>query len=348
MFKINDEIVNGYNMVLKMEANEKNKGAFKEFPKELQPERIPLEIWDELDKHVKETFSHIGEIFIPDSSKKSFKTTTGDVDIIINPNDRQKWRNEILKNKNIIAYKSNGPQLMTVYKYNGHQYMLDFILSKEGSFEYRKKYAQFGTIIPAVVGSFARSLGYKFDQNALYLRLKDPKHNYHNVMLTNDFNKTLDILMLDKKPFDNNELYTPEQVVDWVKNSPRFDSANWLKPKVSDGRTIVVKNNKSHGAAKERPEVKKTYNLLDSINKTGTWNNDGYKIERKILGDKFIDKMLNELNDKIKKSEQIISGNEIMHILKLKPGPELGKIIKHIKDNNLDRDHALKYVESLK
>ena len=334
------------------ESNEAGKGAFKRHPIDQQPARIPIELYDQIKNNIENKVQHLGDIFIPSIKKITHKDTTGDMDVIIHPNNRAVWREDILKifGKDVVAKVNNGPQMMLVVKNllnNGEQYMVDFILAQEGSFEYRKQYSKFGTIIPAVVGSFARSLRYKFEQNEFDLRLKDKRGNYHNIRLTNNFDDVLKILMLDPTPVKNDDLYTPQKVAKWITDSPRFDSNVWAKPPSVDGQTIITKNVKSHRTAKAKDNVKETYALIDNTKKKATWDNTNYKIERMVLGNEFVDSVINKANSYIKKSENAISGNEIMDILNIKAGPEIGKIMAYIKNNKLDRNSALSYVKSL-
>lgn len=340
-----------------LESNQTNvespKGAFKDYPPEQQPKRIPVELYNDLEKAIRDKVGSIGELFIPSIKKITHKSTTGDLDVIINPNDRNTWRQDILNilGKDIVAKESNGPQLMLVVRNllpNNDQYMIDFILAKEGSFDYRKKYSKFGTIIPAVLGSFARSLRYKYEQNGLYLRMKDKKGNYHNILLTKDYDKTLSILMLDPKPVYNDDLYTAEKVAKWITDSPRFDSDIWKRPPSPDGQTIITKNVKSHRAAKGRDNVKEAYTIIDNTNKTATWDNTNYKIERMILGDEYVDSIQKQIDDTIKTSTNVVTGSEIMNILGIPSGPQIGEILKTVNKMNFNREEALSYINSLK
>jgi len=329
------------------------KGAFKDYPVEQQPKRIPIELYNDLETSIRNKVGSVGELFIPSIKKITHKNTTGDLDVIINPKNRNTWRQDILNilQNSVIASNNNGPQMMLVVKNllsNGEQYMIDFILAKEGSFDYRKKYSQFGTIIPAVLGSFARSLRYKYDQNGLYLRMKDKKGNYHNILLTSDYDKTLQILMVDPNPVYNDDLYTPDNVAKWITDSPRFDSNIWKTPPSPDGQTIVTKNVKSHRAAKSRGNVKEAYNIIDNTNKTATWDNTNYKIERIVLGDNYVDSIEQQINNAIKISTNVVTGSEIMNILNIPSSPQIGTILKHINNQKFNRQEALYYINSLK
>lgn len=337
---------------MELESYTPPKGAFKNFPPEQQPKRVPLEIYDELAKKVVGKLGDLAETFVPSGQKSVGKLDTGDMDVIISPYNRNSWKADFEERfkKYIVAKISNGPQLMCVMKDligDGNQYMIDFILAKENSFDYRKKYSKFGTIIPAVVGSFARSLRYKFDQNQLALRMLSSKGNYHNIPLTNDFDTTLKILMLDPTPFYDDKLYEPEQVAAWVTNSPRFDSDTWRKSPNPDGQTIVTKNKKSHRAIKQKPIVQTAYTLIDNTEKKGTWDNSNYKIERELLGSTFIDNVITRVEEIEKKEDKVITGNEVIEHLGIKPGPEVGKILTYISIKGLNREEVFDYLDSL-
>ena len=108
------------------EANEEGKGAFKEFPKHQQPNRIPFETYPKLTEFAQQTFGHLGQMFIPSLKKSEGKTSAGDLDVIFVPHNRNTWREDILKTPGIVAHTSNGPQLMLVMKtpLDNNQYMI--------------------------------------------------------------------------------------------------------------------------------------------------------------------------------------------------------------------------------
>jgi len=110
---------------------------------------------------------------------------------------------------------------------------------------------------------------------------------------------------------------------------------------------IKVKNKRAHRAAKMRPEVQKCYQIIDNANKTATWDNTGYKIERRILGDRFMDDVLAKVQEIEKKQDKVISGHEIMQITGITAGPSIGRIIKYIQDNGLSREEAHKYLKGV-
>jgi hypothetical protein len=183
----------------------------------------------------------------------------------------------------------------------------------------------YGTLIPAIVGSFARSLRYKFATDGFYARVKDSKDNYHNMKLTTDPHIAMCILGLDQEAFNTDELYTPEGIAKWITDSPRFDSERWNQPPAVDGQTIVTKNRKSHAACKKKDEVIKCYELIDATVKKGIWDNTGYGLERHHLGKKFVEDMMKEAEEILKKSRTVLDGKEIMEALGIPGGPEIGR-----------------------
>lgn len=314
---------------------EKTKGAFKDFPSEFQPKRIPLTLFDELKKEVEVKFGSLGHLFIPDAHLKNVtnKKTTGDMDVVIVPHNRSDLQVDVCGIPGVVATKSNGPQVMCVFQYKKSQYMVDFLTSKPEEFDWKKTYFGFGTLVPAVVGSFARSLRYKFAMDGLYLRAKDSVGNYHNIKLTVDPKVAFAILGLPTLPNPEYNLYTPEGISKWIYDSYRFDSAKWNRPPAVDGQTIVTKNRKSHAAAKKKDEVVQTYKLIDAFVKETIEPNDNYVLERAFLGNTFVDDMIKQIEDiKAKKSDDILTGDELVYFCTNQPGPWIGELKKNIKE----------------
>ena len=324
--------------------NDLIKGAFRDYPLSEQPERIPLSAYNDFAEFIKQQFGKYGIMFIPDAHKKSFgKDTTGDMDIVYVPHNIKTWVDDILCNKYIIvAHIKNGPQLMVVINWNYKRYMVDFLLTRPEDFEWKKIYIGFGTLIPAIVGSFARSLSYKFAMTGLFARIKNGNKNYTNFKLTSDPVKACRILGLDIDMLNSEELYTIDGVAKWVTESPRFDSDIWHKPPLADGLTIVVKNKHSHTAARKRDEVIEAYKKIDSVVKKSSWINPNYGLERYHFGDEFVDNMLKKVEEEAKKARVVLTGNEIMELLGIEGGPIIGKykelLLTHLKFKDLSQE----------
>ncbi len=310
------------------------KGAFKDFPIESQPSRIPLEEFHELAEKVRQLLTPHGQVFIPDAVKKSInKEATGDLDVFFVPKEKN-WKQNVLKVfPNVVAQVSNGPQLMLVVRglINDNQYMIDVILSNNKEWNFVQFHHGHGVTLPVLIGAFARSLGYKFSRDGLYRRIKNPQGNFRNLLLTHDPKVAMKILGLDSD-VDSSVLYASETLAQWIVSSSRFDSRAWRIEPNDNGTSIQVKNNKSHRAARKKEEVQIALAIVDQSNKQSNVPNN-LEVERKILGDQYIDLMLEKINQIEEKKQPVLTGSEIMQLLNIPPGPEVGKWVKFLSDN---------------
>lgn len=313
-----------------------NYGAFGDLPPEQLPQRIPLSKFKQIADIIRTRLEPHGQVFIPDAVKKSeaknlqdvgefIKNTTSDVDLFFLPNDKN-YKDAIKNALPVIAERSNGPQFFVVTQglVDDGRYMLDIRICTPKEWSFITFHHGYGVILPVILGSFARSLGYRFANDGLYKRVKDARNNYHNLLLTTKPDVAMTILGLDPR-VNREDFYTPESVARWVGNSSRFDSQRWNATPDASGTTIAVINSKSHRSAINRPEVQKTYSLLSQINKKSSVTNDNMEAERAVLGDEFVDKMMGQLYQKVPKQPDVLSGYEIMQILGIKPGPDVGK-----------------------
>jgi len=256
----------GYNM---------SGNAFKGFDKAVQPERILISEYEDLCDKVYKKFSDF-DIVLPTIDKYTAvgKVDTGDIDVLILPTNRATWIDDIKKvcGESLKAFVKNGNQFMTSQSglLKDKNCFIDFILCKNSNdLLWKIGYFNHGVCVPVVIGSFARSLSYKFAGDGLYKRVKDGKGNYHNIFITNDFKTACKVLGLPyyalPEYYDN--LYSAQGVADFIVSSERFDCNTWKRPKNTDGRTITVKNRKSHNAIKKSEEVKNCYKIVDKCNK---------------------------------------------------------------------------------
>lgn len=312
-----------------------NYGAFGDLPPEQLPQRIPLSKFKQIADTIRTRLEPHGQVFIPDAIKKSeakslqdvgefIKNTTSDVDLFFLPNDRN-YKNAIRSALPIIAERSNGPQFLVVTQglVDEGRYMLDIRIATPKEWQFITFHHGYGVILPVILGSFARSLGYRFANDGLYKRIKDARGNYHNLLLTPNPEVAMKILGLNPA-VNRDDFYTPESVARWITNSSRFDSQRWnSSPETND--SIAVINSRSHRSAINRPEVQKTYSLLHQVNKRASVANDNMEIERAILGNEFVERILGELTKKAPKQGDILNGHEIMQILGIGPGPDIGR-----------------------
>lgn len=313
-----------------------NYGAFGDLPPEQLPQRIPLSKFKQIADTIRTRLEPHGQVFIPDAVKKSeakslqdvgefIKNTTSDVDLFFLPNDRN-YKEAIKSALPVIADRSNGPQFFVVTQglVDEGRYMLDIRICTPKEWQFITFHHGYGVILPVILGSFARSLGYRFANDGLYKRIKDARNNFHNLFLTSSPDVAMKILGLDPN-VNKEDFYTPESVAQWVASSSRFDSRRWNATPDNSGTSIAVINSRSHRSAINRPEVQKTYTLLKQINKQSSVRNDNLEVERSILGNEVVEKILGELSKKAPKQADVLSGYEIMQILGIRPGPDVGK-----------------------
>ena len=98
-------------------------------------------------------------------------------------------------------------------------------------------------------------------------------------------------------------------------------------------------------AAKKKPEVAVAYDMMRAIKTPNKKIIKSEDIEEEILGRKFIDNINDYIHSTTKQNNKILSGNEIMDILCIPPGIEVGywvDIINNAKEfSNIDRKHDI-------
>ena len=99
---------------------------------------------------------------------------------------------------------------------------------------------------------------------------------------------------------------------------------------------------------KKKEEVVTTYSIIDASTKEEEWNNDGYKIERRLLGDDKVNLILHKVEELASiKSESVISGNEVMELLGIEQGPVVGKILQYVSKHGLTREDVMDQLTSI-
>lgn len=342
------------------------KGAFINHPASQQPDDITIDVIDRLSVTVASVFAKYGHLSVPRNYKDRMlqqgKTKTGDLDVLIIPNSAQ--RKQLISDRSdVVAAISNGPQLMCVIKDlldDGKQYFIDFLQSNPTVQSSHMFYIEYGTAMPAILGVFARSLGYKFTQNGLALRLADKNGNYHNEYVATYIDDILKILMLDRAPISRGDpqLYSALGVAKWIANSPRFDSELWRK-KPSVEQNVVNVNRNAKRAIKAKPEIAEAFKYLDGVSKRSAIDNANFRIERSVVGSAAVDKALKALDAQVKTKVTLVSGKDLIAI-GFEPGVQLGQAIAQINrhfnvdaltDDQLNTPHlkqaAIEYAKQL-
>ena len=317
-----------------MQEHEKSKGAFKDLPIDQQPDRIPLSDFHRVAGVIEAEFGHIGRLFIPDATKKGrHKPTTGDVDIIIQPHPGVSWCDEIRSHSKITHPRRNGGQFMAVANelLPGKRVMVDFIHARDDQdFRLKSFYHQFGKPAVVALGSFARSLGYKFGTEGLFLRQKDERGNWHNHQLTREPEEICKILDVDYAITQTDKMYYPEGVAAWIEQSSRFDSTLWRGGAQGNQTGLEVRSRSTTSAERKDSLVTETLQALDKVEGRIGVLNENHVFERRVLGNEKVEEVL-ALKGRVETIKRsLVTGEEVMEILGIAPGPEVGKVLKEL------------------
>lgn len=326
------------------------KGTFKYLPLEQQPERIPLVLIPALEKFIVEEFGHLGDCYFPNALKKSKEETTGDLDVIFVPKCTT-WKTEILGKLIVIAHVNNGKQLMTVMENclgNGKRYMIDFLITRQNELRFKTLFYSYGTMFSAILGSFARSIGYKFTDTALWRRVKTNHGQWRNYWLTNNPKCALTILGLDSDFIYDDAIYTSEGIASWIVSSSRFDSVLWNNGSPDHIAVGIPINKNARDAIKKKSEVCDAYDLICLTDKQSIYPPGIDTFEVQQLGAPFVERMRQKINEVKVNSTLILSGHEIMEVLKIPPGPMIGKIQQYISEHWKDMSETDKKSDILK
>lgn len=186
----------------------------------------------------------------------SVKDDVGDIDIIVRPLEfsvRKEIR-DLFESQHMLT-KMNGPFEHILFPYKGKHYQIDLIYCKDKKeFQGHKFFYSRPTTFNALIGHFARSLGYKFSTEGLKIRVTNKQGQVKYITICTDPERSLKILGYDGIP-DSTELYeSPEAFAKWIQSSPRFDS-----------RLFSAGHNKqSHRDSSTDDFCQKAYLILDN------------------------------------------------------------------------------------
>jgi hypothetical protein len=122
------------------------------------------------------------------------KETFGDIDVVIvepltvNQVKELFGATEIVKNSNVISFGFNVEGLPTI--------QVDLIYQSEQTFEFAVAYFSFNDL-GNLMGRIFHKMGMKFGHDGLWLPIRDGTNQFHEVLLTQDFEEALTVVGLD-------------------------------------------------------------------------------------------------------------------------------------------------------
>ena len=296
--------------------------------------RIPNDIIWELAEDVVLKFQNFfakSKIGVNDDYPKE---DHGDLDIIVVPKNETS-RNELREACKEWGYLTvhNGNFEHVLYPFRGKEHQIDFIFANTDEYSIFRYFYASPTTRNAIVGHFARSLGYKFSTKGMLLHITDKRGQNYYYTLTTDLELALSLLQLEKKT-DKEIFASPEAFAEWIMASPRFDTE----------RFESVTNKQSHRDARTDSFCNRAYEIIHNSNKKSSIPSsridfkaeefdlaNSLKLEESILGDNIVEKIKSYCKEKSRIVEPIISGDLLIE-MGYKSGPLFRTIIQRVSE----------------
>lgn len=206
------------------------------------------------------------------------------------------------------------------------------------------------TTFNAVLGHFARSIGYKFSDLGLHVHVTDRRKQNFFAYLTDELEKMMQILMLPM-PDLKFIFEKPENFVAWITSSAKFDSRLF-----EDHH-----NNRSHRDSKKDSFCEEVYRQLQESNckaavppvKIDFADEDPdldakLQVEKLVLGSKIVQRVMDQIEERSKIATPVISGSDLIS-WGFQPGPDFKTIIQDVSEKfsvEDSLDDKRQYVES--
>jgi len=289
-------------------------------------ERAERVLRSEYDLIVGELLDNFREYFyeIRPAEQLQDKESFGDLDFICFPKRTidELYFQRVLGDK-LLEYHRNGHVHSALIKLaSGKQIHADFIQSKdENDFERKYMYYSKGHA-SSIIGMLAKKNNFKYGTEGFFRRFRDKRGNWHDILVSESLDDGLAIMGLDAETFDN--IHTIDDIVNFVVQSPLFDSEYFGSENMARRDRESIKRNPSQDYIAQK---------LREKNKAKSVENENELFE-KLFPEQFqrFKKEGERINNETY-SPGAINGKKIMEVFKIKPGPEVGKILKFISDN---------------
>lgn len=258
------------------------------------------------------------------------KKNHGDIDILVLLHPDQDV-NPIIESLKPLAKNRNGYCHSFLYQSDlGKPVHVDFLVSRDPNLHrVKKQYYSFNEL-SATVGVLAKAMNFKYGSEGFFKRYEDKRGNWHDIVIAIDLNVGLQCLGLDPKPL---WLKTYEDIVSYVSSSLLFDSNMF---------NFVF----DHDIKRERQN--QIWRSLTSLGKKAAINDEDYFFKRLFPEQyKEVENRKNEIEEKVYIMSKY-NGNWLMEKFGMKPGTEIGKMLKLISDNFGDKlgDLDEEFIES--
>ena len=290
-------------------------------------ERIPK---SEYDSMVGELLVKFGNQFkrIEPTEPMQDKDSFGDIDVIFMPKGSvdegyESYFREIF-GKSFLGYNRTPHShvhslLLSVSSQKSVQ--ADFIRAEDQTdFERKLMYYSKGHFSSAV-GMMAKKLHFKYSTEGFFKRFKDKRGNWHDIFISDKLSDGLKILGFDRYEFE--DIKTTPDIVEFISSSPLFDSSYFQFKDLPRRDRESIKRNAVEEYITQKLAIKNQTRIID----------DEDEFFRKFFPEEF-EKFKTEAERIEKETYKTgnINGEVVMKIFGLKPGPEVGRVLKFISD----------------
>ena len=283
----------------------------------------------ELNAVFKELQSLLSTDFIKMQLTRSLPTKEdhGDIDILVlgNQSKNPKKILDFRLGKQMVQYSKNGYTHSVLFRSNSinKDVHVDFIyVTDKTRFQSHYEYYSYNDF-SGIVGIMARRLHFKYGTGGFQKRCKDIKGNWHDIPITKNLMKGLEVLGYKNAKANFDEIQGLDDLIAFVQSSPMLDASYFAQDELnqSDRKSVRLRRVIDY--------------VVDKIRKSG---------QRAVITDEdyFFKKLMptefartEAMKQKIDKETYIkskYSGQWLMDKFGLKPGPQIGSILKALSD----------------
>jgi hypothetical protein len=292
----------------------------------------------ELRKLIGSNFSYFERV---DSLKE--KHDHGDIDIlVIPPLNIKQLLNDSIPEK-VLKFSKNDcvNSFLFQSEYVNKNVHVDLITCENKEKLQSKKYYYGLNDFSALVGVLSKKLNFKYGTEGFFKRFKDKKGNWHDVFITFNLLKGLEILGFDISLY--NKIKNYNDIAEFVLTSPLFDYRFFTQD------ALLARDRVSLG---RRPNLEQMINFVIKSNKTATITDEDHFF-KKLMPEQYkkCQEEMKEINNKTYEIANKYNGSWLMLNFGLKPGPDVGKILKLMNDKfkenlpNADEQEVVNFVK---
>lgn len=283
-------------------------------------------------------------VFTPVPSLEE-KLDHGDIDVLVAPDlNIQQLLTQKLGNK-LVKFSKNDTVNSFLFHSEKIQKLvhIDLITSKTPQELETKKYYYALNDFSALIGVLSKKLNFKYGTEGFFKRFQDKKGNWHDILITNNLLQGLELLGLDASKYSKIKNYN--DIVNFLLTSPLLDSKFFRQDMLLARDRVSISR---------RPNLSKMIELVRNSVGPAKIKDEDYFF-KKLMPNQYqkVQQEMQKINEKTYEISNKYNGSWLISTFGLKPGPELGNILKaisnHFKDNlqNASEQDVVDFVKNL-